>query len=268
MSSSIKVYIESKKAFGNYNDIHKKFKLENAITPKLDEKIVLNILDSEIPVAFYNINSNNNRNISYIIGGEKTQIIAIGNYSGEELATLISTNSLSATYNNSTNKFSFKSSTGSTGTIQPNIILGITTTLTLNATGGAYNTAQSQAKFSGINNIFIRIKNLGGHNLDSYGKNSDIFGKIPVDTDFGGVISYLDHHNTKQKLDAREINQIDIELVDSDGYGIGGDDGLGGMEWNMTLLFSFEKDEDGENIHISGKNLLDKLHKVKDELSE
>jgi len=265
MSSSIKVYLESNKAFGNYSDTHKKFKLENAITPKIDEKSVLNILDIVIPVSFYNINSNNNRIISYAISGNKSQTIPVGNYSGESLATLITTNSLSVTYNDLTNKFSFKTSTNATGTIQVNEILGITTQLTLNASTGAFVEAQQQSNFSGIDNVFIRIKNLGGHNLDSSGKNTDIFGKIPVDTNFGSVINYLDHHNTKQILDAREINQLDIELVDNNGLSIGGDDGLSGLEWNMTLLFSFIKDEEGEMSHISGNNLLDKLHRGKDQ---
>ena len=264
MSSSVKVYLESKKAHTTFNETHKKFKLLNPISIKPNEKIVMNVLDAEIPVAFYNINSNNNRNISYNIGGiggDKTQIIAVGNYSGDELATLISTNSLSVSYNSSINKFSFKSSTSSGGTIQPNIILGITTTMTLDATSGAFNTAQSQAKFSGINNIFVSIRNIGSQNVDSDGIHTNIIAKIPVDTDFGGVINYIDHHNIFQKLTIKEIHTLDIELLDRDGLAIGGDDGLGGLEWNLTLLFSYVEEEEG--LNMSANSLLEKLHKAK-----
>ena len=265
MSSSIKVYLESNKAHSTFNEVHKKFKLLNPISIKKGEKIVLNVLDAEIPVSFYNINSNNNRTISYNIGGiggGKTQVIAVGNYSGEALALLLTTNSLSVSYNDLTNKFSFKSSTSSSGSIQPNIILGITTTLTLAATSGAFVEAQQQGKFSGINNIFVKIRNIGTHNIDSQGVHTDIVAKIPVSEDFGGVIQYLDHHNIFQALSIKSINTLDIELVDRDGKYIGGDGGLGGLEFNLTLLFSFVLTD--ENMNLSGKNLIDKLTRVMD----
>ena len=53
-----------------------------------------------------------------------------------------------------------------------------------------------------------------------------------------------------------------IELVDRDENYIGGDGGLGGLEWNLTLLFSFVRDEN--NFNISGKALIDKLNKLMD----
>jgi len=263
MSSSIKVYLESKKAHTSFSETHKKFKLINPITIKQNEKIVMNVLDAEIPVAFYNINSNNNRVINYVINSVAlSQTIAVGNYSGEELATLITTNSLSASYNSGTNKFSFKSSTGNGGTIQANEILGLTATITLDATGGAFNTAQQQGKFGGINNIFVSIRNLGTHNINSEGVHTDIVAKIPIDTDFGGVVIYTDHHNILQKIDIQEIHTLDIELLDRDGNYVGGDDGFGGLEWNITLLFSFVKDENIFNI--SGKALIDRLNNLMD----
>jgi len=262
MSSSIKVYIESKKAHSTFNEVHKKFKLINPISIKSGEKIVMNVLDAEIPASFYNINSNNDKVINYNIGGALSQTITEGNYSGEEIAFLLTTNSLSVSYNSSTNKFSVKSSNSTAGTIEANEILGITSQLVLNPTAGAFTEAQNQAKFSGINNIFLKIRNLGTHNINSQGVHTDIVAKIPVDTDFGGVINYLDHHNVFQVLSIREINTLDIELVDRDNNFIGGDKGLGGIEWNITLLFSFVKD--GEHTNIPGKVLINKLNKIMD----
>ena len=134
MSSSIKVYLESKKAHSTFNEVHKKFKLLNPISIKPNEKIVMNVLDAEIPVSFYNINSNNDRTISYAISGNKTQVIPQGNYSGEALATLLTTNSLSVSYNELTNKFSFKSSTSAGGTISQSEVLGVNSTISIDAT--------------------------------------------------------------------------------------------------------------------------------------
>ena len=262
MSSSIKCYLESKKAHTTFNETHKKFKLLNPISIKPTEKIVMNVLDMEIPVSFYNINSNNSRTISYNVGGALSQTIAVGNYSGEALATLITTNSLFCSYNELTNKFSFKSSNSTAGTIEANEILGITAQLTLNATAGAVVEAQQQGKFSGINNIFVKIRNIGTHNIDSEGRHVDVVAKIPVSEDFGGVIQYLDHHNVFQALTIREIHTLDIELVDRDGNYIGGDGGLGGLEWNITLLFSFVRDD--ENMNMTGKSLIDRLNKIMD----
>jgi hypothetical protein len=262
MSSSIKVYLESKKAHTTFNETHKKFKLLNPISIKPNERIVMNVLDAEIPASFYNINSNNSRVINYNVGGALSQTIAVGNYSGEALATLITTNSLFCSYNELTNKFSFKSSNSTAGTIEANDILGITAQITLNATAGAVVEAQQQGKFSGINNIFVKIRNLGTHNIDSQGQHTDIVAKIPVSENFGGVINYLDHHNVFQALTIREIHTLDIELVDRDENYIGGDGGLGGLEWNLTLLFSFVRDEN--NFNISGKALIDKLNKLMD----
>ena len=260
MSSSIKVYLESKKAHTTFNETHKKFKLLNPISIKPNEKIVMNVLDAEIPVSFYNINSNNNnRTISYAISGNKTQTIPEGNYSGEALATLLTTNSLSVSYNELTNKFSFKSSTSAGGTISQSEILGVNSTISIDATGGAFVEGQQQGRFSGINNIFVSIRNIGSQNVDSNGVHTNIVAKIPVDTDFGGVINYIDHHNIFQKLTIKEIHTIDIELLDRDGKALGGDGGLGGLEWNLTLLFSFVEEDENENM--SANSLLEKLHK-------
>ena len=259
MSSSIKVYLESKKAHTTFNETHKKFKLLNPISIKENEKIVMNVLDAEIPVAFYNINSNNNRVINYNVGGALSQTIAVGNYSGEALATLITTNSLFCSYNELTNKFSFKSSNSTAGTIEINEILGITAQITLNATAGAVIEAQQQGRFSGINNIFVSIRNIGSQNIDSNGIHTNIIAKIPVSENFGGVINYNDHHNIFQKLSIKEIHTLDIELLDRDNKYIGGDGGLGGLEWNLTLLFSFVEEED--SLNMSANKLLDKLHK-------
>jgi len=259
MSSSIKVYLESKKAHTSFNETHKKFKLINPISINSGEKIVMNVLDSEIPASFYNINSNNDRVIDYNIGGALSQTITEGNYSGTELATLLTTNSLSVSYNSSTNKFSVKSSNSTAGTIEANEILGITSQLVLNPTAGAFTEAQHQAKFSGINNVFVSIRNIGSQNVDSNGIHTNIVAKIPVNTDFGGVINYIDHHNIFQKLTIKEIHTLDIELVDRDNNYIGGNGGLGGLEWNLTLLFSFVEEED--SLNMSANTLLDKLHK-------
>ena len=80
-----------------------------------------------------------------------------------------------------------------------------------------------------------------------------------MDTDFGGVINYIDHHNIFQKLTIKEIHTIDIELIDRDGNYIGGDDGLGGLEWNLTLLFSYVEEEEG--LNMSANTLLENIHK-------
>lgn len=240
VQSSMKIFLESKKASQSFSDTHKKFNLTNVIKSKHGYKMLLNIIDAEIPISFFNINSNNNAVID--ISGTTDQTaynISGGNYTGTEIATDLSNNAprISVTYDTGINKFSFRSSDTNAGRkIKTNDMLGVSSDLDINESSGIFKVAQNQANFSGIRNIYVKIKNLGIHNLDSSGNHSDIITKIPIDKDYGGVINYIDQQNNFQIIDARQISEIEVELIDRNGQPLGGDDGLGGLEWTLTLL--------------------------------
>ena len=238
VQSSMKIFLESNKASHSFSDSHKKFNMENVIKSKHGYKMLLNIIDAEIPISFFNINSNNNTVID--ISGDGVEYpynISGGNYTGSEIATELSDNDtlhISVTYNTELNKFSFKSSdTNIDRKIKTNDMLGISSDINLSSD---YNVAQNQANFGGIRNIYVKIKNLGIHNLNSSGIYCDVITKIPIDKNYGGIINYIDQLRNFQIIDARQISEIEVELVDRNGKPIGGNDGLGGLEWTLTLL--------------------------------
>jgi hypothetical protein len=240
VQSSMKIFLESKKASQSFSDTHKKFSLTNVIKSKHGYKMLLNIIDAEIPISFFNINSNNNAVID--ISGTTDQTaynISGGNYTGTEIATDLSNNAprISVTYDTAINKFSFRSSDTNAGRkIKTNDMLGVSSDLEIAPSSDIFKVAQNQANFGGIRNIYVKIKNLGIHNLNSSGIYSDIITKIPIDKDYGGVINYIDQQNNFQIIDARQISEIEVELIDRNGNPLGGDDGLGGLEWTLTLL--------------------------------
>jgi len=237
VQSSMKIFLESHKASHSFSDSHKKFNMENVIKSKHGYKMLLNIIDAEIPISFYNINSNNNTVID-ISGVDETSFnISGGNYTGLEIATDLSNNAphISVSYDTAINKFSFKTSDTNTRKIKANDMLGVSSDLEIAPSDG-FNVAQNQANFGGIRNIYVKIKNLGIHNLNSSGIYCDIITKIPIDKNYGGVINYIDQLRNFQIIDTRQISEIEVELVDRNGKPIGGDDGLGGLEWTLTLL--------------------------------
>ena len=237
VQSSMKIFLESHKASHSFSDSHKKFNMENVIKSKHGYKMLLNIIDAEIPISFYNINSNNNTVID-ISGVDETSFnISGGNYTGLEIATDLSNNAphISVSYDTAINKFSFKTTDTNTRKIKANDMLGVSSDLEIAPSDG-FNVAQNQANFGGIRNIYVKIKNLGIHNLNSSGIYCDIITKIPIDKNYGGVINYIDQLRNFQIIDTRQISEIEVELVDRNGKPIGGDDGLGGLEWTLTLL--------------------------------
>ena len=237
--SSRKILLESNKASHSFSDSHKKFNLTHIIKSKHGYKMLLNITNAEIPVSFFNINSNNNTVIQLIGNTPTTYNIPPRNYNGLEIASLLSDNpefkNIEVTYNQAINKFSFKSSDGNNDRkIKTNEILGLSSDIDLLTND--YTEAQNQANFGGIRNIYVKIKNLGIHNLNSSGIYCDIITKIPIDEDYSGVINYTDQQNNFQIIDAQRIREIEVELVDKNGKPIGGNNGLGGLEWTLTLV--------------------------------
>ena len=235
--SSRKILLESHNASHSFSDSHKKFNMENVIKSKHGYKMLLNITNAEIPVSFFNINSNNNTVIQLNGNTHTTYNIPPGNYTGLEIASHLSINAphISVTYNQAINKFSFKSSDTDVGRkIKTNEMLGVSSDLNIITTSSVI--SQNQANFGGIRNIYVKIKNLGIHNLNSSGIYSDIITKIPVDEDYSGVINYTDQQNNFQLIDAQRIREIEVELVDKNGKSIGGNDGLGGLCWTLTLV--------------------------------
>jgi hypothetical protein len=270
LQSSTRVYLESGKAFHSYSDTHKIFQFENSIQAQEGHSIQIELLDAELPISFYPVNSNNNQIHMFQSPGtawtDETKTIPPGQYTAVSLATWLTANltDMSVQYTPETNKFAFTS--------PYNTYFGVNTTahkLLGVRTGGSELMAANfishkSINLSGITNIFIKLMNLSLGNMDSYGKQSGILSKIVVDQPYGHLLHYEDFHHTKNILDDNHIERVEMRLVDVDGLAIGGADGLNGLEWSATLLFNFLPSKE---FGMTGAELIEQLNESMTKLS-
>jgi len=270
LQSSTRVYLESGKAFHSYSDTHKVFQFENSIQAQEGHSIQIELLDAELPISFYPVNSNNNQihMFQQPPGSLHNEIKTIppGQYTATSMATWLTANltNMSVVYIPGTNKFTFTS--------PHNTYFGVNTTahkLLGVKTGGselmaASFTSHKSINLSGITNIFVKLMNLSLDNMDSYGRQSGILSKIVVDQPYGHLLHFEDVHHTKNILGDDHIERVEMRLVDVDGLSIGGSDGLNGLEWSATLLFNFLPSKE---FGMTGAELVDKLTLIMDKNS-
>lgn len=262
VQSSIRLYLESGKAYNSITDCHKEYRLDKAIQARDNHVIQVELLDAEIPVSFYAVNSNNNELKVVRNSVVTTFVLTPGNYNAQQIRDLFNdvfnstAAAVEATYSSSSNKFIFQGTGAwSFQTAKGNDIFGI-------ARGGqtadgAYTiTPVKMVNLGGINNVFIKVLNVNLENLDSRGRESGILAKVVIDQGFGGLVHFEDLHHARNLLTETSLNAIDIKLVDLNGESIGGDTGFNGVPWSLSLLFSFiPRDEQ----NVSGKEMLSKL---------
>ena len=259
VQSSVRLYLESEKPYKSYSDCHKEYRLDKHIRARDNHVIQIELLDAEIPVSFYAVNSNNNE-LKVILGGvQSTFVIPPGNYSATDIEDLFNTaynSQVVATYLPASNRFSFVSAVSgwSFAKAKGNVIFGIAAAGQTNSSGTIV--ATRMVNLAGLNNIFIKVVNINLENLDSQGKESGILAKIVVDQGFGGLVHFEDYHHALNLLKETNINCIELKMVDLDGRPVGGDTGFNGVPWSLTLMFNFLPKEE---IDVSGRDMLDKL---------
>ena len=268
--NAIKVFIESKSASINFSDTHKIFMLQDPIevtNPHIVTKVTL--LDFETPISFYAINSTNN-NIQGTINFLPFNIqLPVGNYDTNtiitELQSLFATFlsgtgiTLTITYNSITNKYKFK--------LNSSFVISLSVTSSLLSTLGFSNTvtfsgneieSDISVNLAHIKNIFFKVNNLTINNRFN-GKTSKILNKIPVDGNAGDFIYYKNPNNIGVKIDNEHIDILDISLEDEVGNPLGGSQGLNGLFWSATLLFSFHTKTDYTRSNIRGHERLKEI---------
>ena len=268
VQSSVRLYLESDKAYNSVTDCHKEYRFDKHIRARDNHVIQIELLDAEIPVSFYSVNSNNNELKVVVSGVVTTFVVTPGNHNADEIRDLFNavfSPGITATWISASNKFLFQgSSAWSFQSAKGNVIYGV------NAIGQA---ADSDFKVSGgrmcnlggINNIFIKILNVNLENLDSQGRESGILAKVVVDQGFGGLVHFEDLHHARNLLTETNLSMLDIKLVDLNGDSIGGDTGFNGVPWSLSLLFTFIPRHESA---FSGKVMLNKLNKLMDQKSE
>lgn len=194
----------------------------------------------EIPYSFYIINSNNN----VLVINATPLIIPFGNYNALTLLDTINILLLDAFEFNI--NLSFESSTGKYTLISDNSFY-IDTSTTISKIVGleqgySYNaifdfaTSQYILEFpylvntAGIRNIFIKT-NLITNNYSLYSGDSTILKSIPVNVPPYGIIIYNNNENIETIVKNRELNNIEIQLIDDEGFYID----FNNLDWSICI---------------------------------
>lgn len=194
----------------------------------------------EIPYSFYIINSNNN----VLVINATPLIIPFGNYNAITLMETI--NNLLADVFAFNISLSFDNSTGKYTLISDEYCFIDTSTTIYKIVGlekgYSYNSIFNfgSSKFilefpylvntSGIRNIFIKT-NLITNNYSLYSGDSTILKSIPVNVPPYGIIIYNNSENIETIVKNRELNNIEIQLIDDDGFYID----FNNLDWSICI---------------------------------
>lgn len=215
---------------------------------KDDDNIIqkyITIIDAQIPVSFYTINSSNQ--VLTVISGGNTYTLNItnGNYNATSLITELKTKiatipTLTATIviNKSTGKLTFTFSSSvqlvyATSTI--GTILGLTANLT-----GTSITLQQPLNLLGVKKLNIKsnalqVSNFSSENLG----NASILLSIPNNEAQFNMISFTNQNNLNNcVLNADIVDVIDIQIVDETNTLID----FNNQDWSMTIGISIERE--------------------------
>ena len=215
---------------------------------KDDENIIqkyVTILDAQIPVSFYIINSTN-QVLTIILGANTyTLNLTLGNYNGSSLITELITKiatipTLTATIvlSKVTGKLTFTFSSSVTivyATSTISSVLGLTANLT-----GTNITLQLPLNLLGIKRLNIKSDALAVSSFSSQNLgNSSILLSIPNNEAQFNMISFTNQNNLNNSiLNADIVDVIDIQIVDETNNFID----FNGIDWTMTLGISVERE--------------------------
>ena len=248
---SINLYLKSQEASFSISDAHKVFYLNNPILPPSNIKILLGLTNFECPNSMYNINSTNNSLTVEALGLYTVSItIPVGNYDADSFATIIS-QLLAAEYSNlgdtlivcifNTDNYIFTFSANNSFSITEttaDVELGLIDQTP--TTEGLTYVAENVCNLAGISGIFVKIKNLGFNNLNSYGDITNTIARCDANVNFGEYIFYNPTEVLYFGINDKSIQYLDIQLTDDEGNEIE----LNGGRWSVVLTchFSYIKD--------------------------
>ena len=213
-----------------------------AITPPLTTtdffNFTLTLESAEIPVSFYNVNSSNNTFLYHLIssGVESLVTIPVKNYNATQLLTvlnsLLTSLSVSVTYDEQTNRYTF------TGSADFKLKGNAFRLLGLIPDAVTYNLSSSNVLISPsmINLLFPRNCFLQLISTQATTYNSTI-AKVQLSAEdlqivyFNGTIA----SEFSVTLTDRTLSSIRVSLIDDDGLALGAASGLNGIMWSLGV---------------------------------
>ena len=208
------IHCSSKYAEVNYDTTMTKcnFQLNVPISIPQEYELHVSVLTANIPFSFYAIPATT---ITYTVGGaNNTWNITAGNWSGTDLATILTTSAITVKFIQQTGLFQFTA--GSSTVVLPiSPLLGITTPITLTPTGlSKTQNAQVMPDIAGTR--FIHI--LSSLNTDCITTGTipigaGVLSSIPVNAAPNNFIIFQPNNLVRNKLRESYITNFDITLL-------------------------------------------------------
>jgi|TARA_R100000482_G_scaffold4609_1_gene1595 hypothetical protein len=253
--SSRQIYLTSAdaniKVGGRTSDVT--FYFDDIIQVPNGVNIHLSVVNSQIPVAFYAVDTGRNTlDFTKTIGGVSTDAtitITTGNYNINEFLaflnaqTFFSDDSTVATYNNETNTVTFTLASSSNTLVLKSTstalqFVGFTVKDHTSSSGVL--TGDRMVNVGGVNAINI-ASNFSTRNLDSrHSGFSNIIARVPVDRNFNNIIFYEPNTKFSSQIIEKEINYIRLTLEDDVALN---PINLHGVDWSITLQVDFSLDK-------------------------
>ena len=209
------------------------FKCNGILKP--DKHILYNtisVLNAQIPISYYLINSTNNKlvinNISYTLVN--------GNYTTTSLMSMILTlipSTFSMSFNTSTGKYTLTNSAGNFNINSTNTcytILGFVKSTLYSSTSNSL-TFPEPANLYGIHRIKIKSNILHTRNFDSNSGCGNILTTIGVSSGITSVLCYDNTTNFRNIISNDVIDNIDIQLVDENDNLLD----FNSIDWYLTI---------------------------------
>ena len=238
------------------------FEANNFIHSEGVENLDVALIHAEIPVSFYVINEYNNQ-FRFKLDTDPITTVAIpfGNYNSttliSELDTALNDANFSITISKLTGKLSFSHnkayiiyndflfSIGSVLGFNPNTInnsVGVSNPFTL--------TAPNLLNLLGVKKINIVSNELNTINFSSEVGSLSLLSSIAVDQPSYGLIIYENKSGIKHNLKVKDINKVDIQLLDENHNLVN----FNNIDWSMLFCFYItrgQKTNNGFNTFLS-----------------
>lgn len=188
----------------------------------------MSIQQVTLPNSVYPINANNNKLYWSEDGGATiTSTLTPNSYSGTQLATEIATQmnadsarTYTVTYDSQSKKLTFTESVGLPNTFE--FLTGsynCVKEIGVDGDGSTHSTsyvADNPVYLAGTQYIDIQA-DISSNNYSSNGK-SNIIERIPINANFGSVITYQNASDDFIKLNEDSLNTLEIRILDDKGY--------------------------------------------------
>ena len=223
------------------------FRLPGLLKKESDIKHVqYQVIDSQVPVSFYNINYTNNVLKYQIASTNYTITIDVGNYNFNSLATnmiskfLANGHVFTITINKQNGVVTFSTISTSFTFLLANSTIYSVLGLIANKNSTSFNlTCDFPLNLLGVTKIKIVSQFLNSYNVDS--KNSGLSNNlalIPVDQPSFGLIVYENKSNSKFTLRTDTLDEIDLQILDQNNNLIN----FNNINWELTILLEITRE--------------------------